>query len=61
LNQHNGDDAKKKRRRKEKKESNHVRDLYVVTPLAAIKPTSPVATAKCYRALRKQQFIDLTD
>jgi len=52
---------KKKRRRKEKKESNHVRDLYVVTPLAAIKPTSPVATAKCYRALRKQQFIDLTD
>jgi len=35
--------------------------IFVLTPMPAIGPTSPAATAKCYRALRKQQFIDLTD
>lgn len=34
---------------------------FMLTPMPAIRPTSPVATARCYRALRKQQFIELTD
>jgi hypothetical protein len=35
--------------------------IFMFTPLTAIRPTSPVGTAKCYRKLRKQQFTDLTD
>lgn len=35
--------------------------IFMLTPLPAIRPISPVATAKCHRALRKQHFIDMTD
>jgi len=35
---------KERKEEEEKKECNHVRDLYIVTPLATIRPTSPVAT-----------------